>query len=129
MLNSIVQKLRTLRKELVAGIRGGNEAFGRKCIFLMVSGNLNFSPPMAPLSVKSQDPSPADLLKNRQSYETFFFRSVYLPVIRSHGYDLLALLGFPNATTTVGQRSQTTVPTQALMMMNNPFCFNAGNDT
>ena len=88
---------------------------------LMVSGNLNFSPPTAPLSVKSQDPSPADLLKNRQSYETFFFRSVYLPVIRSHGYDLLALLGFPNATTTVGQRSQTTVPTQALMMMNNPF--------
>ena len=88
---------------------------------LMVSGNLNSSSPTGPLFVKSQDPSPADLLKNRQSYEGFFFRSVYLPVIRSHGYDLLALLGFPNATTTVGQRSQTTVPTQALMMMNNPF--------
>ena len=87
----------------------------------MVSGNLNSSSPTGPLFVKSQDPSPADLLKNRQSYEGFFFRSVYLPVIRSHGYDLLALLGFPNATTTVGQRSQTTVPTQALMMMNNPF--------
>ena len=88
---------------------------------LMVSGNLNMDPPSAPLVVKSQDPSPADLLKNRQSYENYQYRSVYLPVVRSHLYDLLTLLGFPNATTTVGQRSQTTVPTQALLMMNNPF--------
>ena len=88
---------------------------------LMVSGNLNMSSPSSPLVVKSQDPSPADLLKNRQSYENYQYRSVYLPVVRSHLYDLLTLLGFPNATTTVGQRSQTTVPTQALLMMNNPF--------
>jgi len=88
---------------------------------LMVSGNLNMNPPSSPLVVKSQDPSPTDLLKNRQSYENYQYRSVYLPVVRSHLYDLLTLLGFPNATTTVGQRSQTTVPTQALLMMNNPF--------
>ncbi|MDB4711986.1 DUF1553 domain-containing protein [Verrucomicrobiales bacterium] len=88
---------------------------------LMVSGNLNMDPPSSPLVVKSQDPSPSDLLKNRQSYENYQYRSVYLPVVRSHLYDLLTLLGFPNATTTVGQRSQTTVPTQALLMMNNPF--------
>ena len=88
---------------------------------LMVSGNLNMAPPSLLLSVKSQDPSPSDLLKNRQSYENYPYRSVYLPVVRSHLYDLLTLLGFPNATTTVGQRSRTTVPTQALLMMNNPF--------
>ena len=91
---------------------------------LKVSGNLNYDKPIAPLKVKSQDPSPSDLINNRKSYESFPHRSVYLPVIRSHVYDFLSLLGFPNATASVGQRPLTTVPTQALMMMNNPFLIN-----
>ena len=91
---------------------------------LKVSGNLNYDKPVAPLKVKSQDPSPSDLMNNRKSYESFPYRSVYLPVIRSHIYDFLSLLGFPNATASMGQRPLTTVPTQALMMMNNPFLIN-----
>ena len=91
---------------------------------LKVSGNLNYDKPIAPLKVKSQDPSPSDLINNRKSYESFPHRSIYLPVIRSHVYDFLSLLGFPNATASVGQRPLTTVPTQALMMMNNPFLIN-----
>ena len=63
-------------------------------------------------------------MNNRKSYESFPYRSVYLPVIRSHIYDFLSLLGFPNATASMGQRPLTTVPTQALMMMNNPFLIN-----
>ena len=91
---------------------------------LKVSGNLSYDKPVAPLKVKSQDPSPSDLMNNRKSYESFPYRSVYLPVIRSHIYDFLSLLGFPNATASMGQRPLTTVPTQALMMMNNPFLIN-----
>ena len=42
-------------------------------------------------------------------------------MVRSNVYDLLTLLDFPNASTPEGNRVTTTVPTQALLMMNNPF--------
>jgi hypothetical protein len=89
---------------------------------LTVSGSLNTNAHLKePIKVKAQDPSSEDLEKNRIAYESFPHRTVYLPVVRSHIYDLLALLDFPNATTPIGKRSETTVPTQALMMFNSPF--------
>ena len=97
---------------------------------LAVSGNLESDAPTgSPPTVKSQDPSPDDLAKNRSVYENYRHRSVFLPVVRSHLYDLLTLLDFPNATTPVGTRSQTTVPTQALLMLNNPFIVAKARET
>ncbi len=74
-----------------------------------------------PLSVKSQDPSPADLMNNENAYRMFRRRSVYLPVVRSNVYRFLTLFDFPNAATPVGRRDTTTVPTQALLLLNDPF--------
>ena len=54
----------------------------------------------------------ADLSQNRKTYEAFSHRSVYLPVVRSHLYDFLTLMDFPNATTPVGMRSETTIFTR-----------------
>ncbi len=89
---------------------------------LHVSGTLETTPPAgAPPLVKTQDPSPEDLSRNRAAYEQSPHRSIYLPVVRSHIYDLLTLLDFPNVTTPVGRRDTTTVPSQALLMLNNPF--------
>lgn len=89
---------------------------------LAVSGALDLSPHEGPPpTVKAQDPSPADLARNRKTYEEFPHRSVYLPVVRCHIYDLLTLLNFPNSTAPVGKRDNTTVATQALLMLNNPF--------
>ena len=89
---------------------------------LAVSGSLDHkSPDGPPPAVKAQDPSPADLAKNRQTYEGYPHRSIYLPVVRCHLYDLFTLLDFPNSTTPVGKRNSTTVATQALLMLNNPF--------
>jgi hypothetical protein len=45
-------------------------------------------------------------------------RSVYLPVIRSAVYDVLQTLDFPDPSVTNGQRVATTIPTQALLMLN-----------
>lgn len=45
-------------------------------------------------------------------------RSVYLPVIRSAVYDVLQTLDFPDPSVPNGQRSATTIPTQALLMLN-----------
>ena len=88
---------------------------------LALSGRLNSEIGGSPMNVKSQDPSPQDLVKNRGIYEESSRRSVYLPVVRSNVYDFLTLLDFPNAASPVGNRSTTTVPTQALLMMNHDF--------
>ncbi|MDY3561121.1 PSD1 and planctomycete cytochrome C domain-containing protein [Gemmata sp. JC673] len=45
-------------------------------------------------------------------------RSVYLPVIRSGVYDVLQTLDFPDPSVPSGQRVATTIPTQALFMLN-----------
>ena len=89
---------------------------------LAVSGSLaREAPEGAPPTVKAQDPSPADIASNRKIYENYPHRSVYLPVVRSHVYDLLSLLDFPNPTAPTGRRGNSTVATQALLMMNSSF--------
>jgi hypothetical protein len=42
-------------------------------------------------------------------------------VVRSNVYRFLTLFDFPNAATPVGKRDRTTVPTQALLLLNDPF--------
>mgnify|MGYP002039543579 CR=1 FL=1 len=89
---------------------------------LAVSGSLNREAPAGPPpTVKAQDPSPADIARNREIYEDYPHRTIYLPVVRSHVYDFLSLLDFPNPTTPVGRRNSSTVATQALLMLNSPF--------
>jgi hypothetical protein len=48
-------------------------------------------------------------------------RSLYLPVIRNHVYDLFQLFDFPDPNMMKGNRSRTTTAQQALYMMNSPL--------
>ena len=48
-------------------------------------------------------------------------RSVYLRVKRSELLPIMTMFDAPEPTQSIGQRSVTTVPTQALLMMNSPF--------
>jgi len=48
-------------------------------------------------------------------------RSVYLPVIRSAVFDVLQTFDFPDPSVTNGSRATTTIPTQALMLLNSPL--------
>jgi hypothetical protein len=51
-------------------------------------------------------------------------RTVYLPVLRKSqmdALDMLNLFGFPDSNQINGQRANTSVPTQALYLMNSPF--------
>ena len=43
-----------------------------------------------------------------------------MPVVRSNVYGFLTLFDFPNAASPVADRDETTVPTQALWMLNSP---------
>ena len=88
---------------------------------LMHGGSLSMDLVGLPLSVKSQDPSPKDLNNNEAAYRSFRRRSVYLPVVRCNTHRFLTLYDFPNAATPVGSRDSTTVPTQALLLMNDPM--------
>ena len=92
---------------------------------LAVSGSLvREAPTGPPPTVKAQDPSPADIVQNRKIYEDYKHRSIYLPVVRSHVYDFLSLLDFPNPTAPTGRRGSSTVATQALLMLNSSFLIN-----
>jgi hypothetical protein len=46
---------------------------------------------------------------------------VYLPVVRDRVPELLTLFDFPDPSLIIGERATTTVPAQALYLMNNPF--------
>jgi hypothetical protein len=48
-------------------------------------------------------------------------RSIYLPVVRGAVPPSLAVFDFPNPDLVTGRRDMTTVPAQALFLMNSPF--------
>ena len=48
-------------------------------------------------------------------------RSIYLPVVRGAVPPSLAVFDFPNPDLVTGTRAATTVPAQALFMINSPF--------
>jgi hypothetical protein len=85
------------------------------------AGSLELRTGGAPPNVKSGDPSPEDLRRNRETYESSRRRSVYLTIVRTNVYELLTLLDFPDSATPVGRRARTVVPTQALLLMNSLF--------
>lgn len=64
-------------------------------------------------------------IKAGASEYTFKFegnrRSVYVPVLRYAGYDVLEAFDFPDPNLVVGRRTTSTLATQALMLMNSPF--------
>jgi len=55
-------------------------------------------------------------------------RSIYIPVIRNHLYNLFEQFDFPDPTMPTGNRSQTTIPSQALAMMNSDLVMDCSND-
>ncbi len=55
-------------------------------------------------------------------------RSLYLPVIRNNVFDFFQLLDFPDPAVPKGDRSNTTIATQALMMMNSDFVMKCAED-
>ena len=52
-------------------------------------------------------------------------RSIYLPVVRNHVYDLFQLLDFPDPAVTTGDRASTVVAPQALLMLNSELVMQA----
>ena len=97
------------------------EAEAIRDALLMVSDRLDHEMGNAPLTLKSYNLSPEVLEQNQAFYDTSPRRTIYLPVLRTNVYDFLTLFDFANPDLPSGDRATTTVPTQALLMMNSPF--------
>ena len=86
---------------------------------LHISGKLDTSTGQASVGhVTTANPSPTDLDNNQKYYEESPLRSVYLPIVRTNVFKFFRLFDFPNPAAPKGNRDATTVPTQALFLMN-----------
>jgi hypothetical protein len=88
---------------------------------LAASGRLNLTPPRGSMAAAFSDGN-----ISRQSGEIARaarvpVRSVYLPIIRDQVPDVLELFDFAEPSLVVANRDVTTVPSQALFMLNSPF--------
>jgi hypothetical protein len=86
-----------------------------------ISGELILSPPKLAPRERLKDPriktaNPADILKPTEKY-----RSVYRAIMHEIVPDDLAVFDFPEPELLTGRRGITTVPTQALYMLNSAF--------
>ena len=100
---------------------------------LAVSGKLNLERP----SGTGMQPHVAGIekyefnsgLKVPPEMLTSTHRSIYLPVIRGSLPEMLQLFDFADPNTLIGQRDQTTVPSQSLFLMNSTTIINLSGDT
>ncbi len=80
---------------------------------LFVSGNLDITQP-------EQTIRPDTKLEYGYQFKNHY-RSVYIPEFRNQLHDLLAIFDFPDPNLSIGKRNTSTLSTQALFLMNNPF--------
>ena len=87
---------------------------------LAISGKLDLARPAAPLAQFEEDRVP-DAPDKWPDSVNLSFRTVYLPVLRRAIPAMYLQFDFPPPGQVIGARSVTTVPTQALFLMNSPF--------
>ena len=97
------------------------EAESIRDAMLAASGSLQLQPPTGSVV---QDFAISELGRRQNTPTTFLddvHRTIYLPIVRSKVPAFLTTFDFPEPSEVNGRRDVTTVPTQALFMMNNPF--------
>lgn len=90
---------------------------------LLVSGTLNFQTPRASPVVRMNVKTNRD--RSDSDSDDMPYRSVYLPIIRDALPDSLAVFDMAEPSLVVGVREETTVPSQALFLLNAPFVIQA----
>jgi hypothetical protein len=84
---------------------------------LAVAGTLDRTRGGSLLTVKNREFFFDHTSKDKTSYDSRR-RSLYLPVVRNHVYDVFQLLDYPDAAVSSGDRATTTIAPQALLMLN-----------
>ncbi|KAF0180900.1 MAG: hypothetical protein FD161_618 [Limisphaerales bacterium] len=99
---------------------------------LAVGGTLDLKPPLASVVLTMGD-LPIDGpnrfgVSDAQLNADVTHRSVYLPIVRDRVPETLALFDFPEASLVSGSRETTSVPSQALFMLNSDFVADCAGD-
>ncbi len=97
------------------------EAEALRDAMLFASGELDLTPAKGSIVSKVGDGDVGRNLRVSEFETDNTKRSVYLPIVRSAVPEALAVFDFPEPSIIAGQRDVTTVPTQALYMLNSPF--------
>jgi hypothetical protein len=100
------------------------EAESIRDAMLMAAGTLDAKPPVgSPVAfLEGTDRNPAIAAQIGTDRPV---RSVYLPVLRDHVDEMLDVFDFAEPSYVSGDRDETSVPTQALFMMNSPRVLDA----
>jgi hypothetical protein len=88
---------------------------------LAASGKLDRSQPEESIVAQIGDGEVGRGINTKPLNAPFFHRSVYLPILRTDLLEILKVFDFAEPSLVVGKRSVTTVPAQALYMMNSTF--------
>jgi len=88
---------------------------------LQMAGRLNLQMGGLAAVVKTQDPTSNELDQNNKIYREITRRAIYVPVHRTHVYELFDAFDFPDPGTPTGRRNATNVATQALFFLNNDW--------
>jgi hypothetical protein len=90
---------------------------------LAVAGRLDLTPPKGSAQARAGDGNVAFGFRagGANAALTDTHRTVYLPIVRDRLPEILTLFDFPDPGLIIGERATTTVPAQALFLMNNPF--------
>lgn len=97
------------------------EAEALRDAVLAVSGTLDLSPGEKSIVQTVGNGDVGRNLRPAQFSSPHTKRSVYLPIVRGVVPEMLRVFDFPEPSIIAGARDVTTVPTQALYMMNSPF--------
>ena len=97
------------------------EAEALRDAVLAVSGTLDLSPGEKSIVQTVGNGDVGRSLRPAQFSSPHTKRSVYLPIVRGVVPEMLRVFDFPEPSIIAGARDVTTVPTQALYMMNSPF--------
>jgi hypothetical protein len=89
---------------------------------LAISGKLDLTRPRGSLVAKNGEGFVnRAIVRDPRADANHRQRSVYLAVVRDALPEALGLFDFPDAMTVAGERATTTIPAQALYLMNNPW--------
>jgi hypothetical protein len=97
------------------------EAEALRDAMLVASGEIDLTPGVGSVVAQVGDGDIGRNLRAEQFTTDDAKRSVYLPIIRNEIPEALQVFDFPEPSIIAGQRDVTTVPTQALYMLNSPF--------
>ena len=98
---------------------------------LSTSGLLDWDRPRGSLVARAgngQVNRSRNLLQARNRMQTFDHRSVFLPIVRDLVPPSLDLFDYAEPSLVTGKRDVTTVPSQALYLMNDPFVLRAADN-